>query len=133
MLNPEKILYVDDEEINLYLFKHIFRNKYPVITCSSPLEALEILHENTDIGIVISDMSMPKMNGVEFIEKACKTYPERLYYILTAYEINEEIDKSIENRTVRKCFQKPLNVKEISEEISSALIASYPKDLLSEK
>lgn len=66
------ILYVDDEQLNLQLFATVFKKKFNVITAESGLEGLEKLDKNKDICIVISDMRMPEMNGIEFINTAKK-------------------------------------------------------------
>jgi len=64
-----KILYVDDEEPNLYLFKYNFSKYFEVFTANRGSEALEVLNEQHDIKVVISDMKMPLMSGIEFIKK----------------------------------------------------------------
>ena len=62
------ILYVDDEENNLFSFKAVFRVKYQVFTAISGDEALKIMGEKP-IEIIITDQRMPNMTGVEFLEK----------------------------------------------------------------
>ena len=91
MADEGKILYLDDEETNLFIFRELFRSKFPVITTDNPFEALELLdNEEENIKVVISDMSMPLMNGLEFIEKASINHANKLFYILTAYDLKEE-------------------------------------------
>ncbi len=109
------ILYVDDEEHNLFVFKANFRNKYKVITVLSGQEGLEQLEKSDKkIDAVISDMNMPDMNGVEFITKA-KEKHDIPYYILTGFDNNREIQRAIEAKVVAARFNKPINVPEISE------------------
>lgn len=79
-MNNTKILYVDDEEFNLMLFEANLDYKYNILTALEGYSGLELLTKNNDIKIVISDMKMPKMNGVEFYKK-CKE-PFTTYYIL---------------------------------------------------
>ena len=65
------ILYVDDEDVNLFLFEKTFESYYTVITAKSGDEGLKKIEEHQkDIAVVISDMRMPGMNGIEFIEIA---------------------------------------------------------------
>ena len=68
MNNRIKILYVDDEPINLQLFILNFRKKHQVFTAEDGFKALEVLNREPGIIIVISDMKMPGMNGLEFIK-----------------------------------------------------------------
>jgi two-component system, response regulator, stage 0 sporulation protein F len=115
------ILNVDDEPINRMLFKSIFKNKYNVLTAESGSSGLELLRDNADIDVVISDMKMPGMNGIEFISKARELYPGIIYFILTGFDITPEIQKSLETGLICKCFKKPLNLKEIDETIREKL------------
>ena len=115
------ILYVDDEQLNLQLFAMVFKKKYNVIMAESSFEGLEKLEKNKDISIVISDMKMPKMNGLEFINTAKKKYKNLIYFILTGFEITEEITQAIDNKLINKYFKKPFNSKEIESTINKVM------------
>jgi response regulator RpfG family c-di-GMP phosphodiesterase len=112
------ILYVDDEEPNLFLFQVAFEDKYEIITSISGQEGLEKLNnERNKIIIVISDMKMPEMNGVEFIRTAHKLHSHIGYFILTGYDYNDEIDQAIKDQVVNKFFTKPFKQEEIESAI----------------
>jgi len=115
------VLNVDDEPINRMLFQSVFKNKYRVLTAESGSSGLEILQDNRNIDVVISDMKMPGMNGIEFINKARELFPEKSYFILTGFDITPEIQKSLDTGSICKCFRKPLNMKEIEESINERL------------
>jgi two-component system response regulator (stage 0 sporulation protein F) len=115
------ILYIDDEPINLMLFEMNFKRSYRVITAGNGQEGLEKLHSNPDIRIVISDMKMPGMNGIEFITKAKIEYPDLIYYILTGYDITKEIANAMNDKLIVQCFRKPFNIKEIKDSIQETL------------
>ena len=114
MNNKSKLLYVDDEPLNLYIFEFNFGKKFNVITGISGFEGLAHLKANPDIKIVVSDMSMPGMNGLEFIKKAKGEYPDISFFILTGYNITEDIQKALDEGLINRYFRKPLNAKEIS-------------------
>jgi response regulator RpfG family c-di-GMP phosphodiesterase len=118
--NKTKILYVDDEPINLILFEINFRKKYNVLSANNALEGLELLNTQREIKVIISDMKMPEINGIEFIKRAKILFPEKKFYILTGFEITAEIKQAIDSGLILKYFCKPLNIKEIDESISSA-------------
>lgn len=120
-----KVLYVDDEPINLMLFKTMLRKKYDIITAESGFKGLEELSNNPDIRIVISDMKMPGMNGLEFIKKAKEQFPNVIFCILTGYEITDEIMLALEANLIYQYFQKPFKVVEIENAIKGAV-----KDLI---
>ena len=112
------ILYVDDEDINRFIFEKNFESSYQVHTAFSGTDALDKLNTHSDdISIVISDMRMPGMSGVDFISKAKKTYDKMGYFILTGFDSNDEIEEAINNKIVRKCFKKPLDITEIESAI----------------
>lgn len=108
-----KVLYIDDENPNLLLFKLTFRNEFEVITASSGREGLRMLEEEPEISVVISDMRMPEMNGLEFISEARKNRKDVTYCLLTGYGNTEEIESAVESRIINYCFRKPFNREEI--------------------
>jgi len=116
------VLYVDDEDINLFLFSANFKTKFNIITSLSGEDALEKLDENSDsIIVVISDLRMPVMSGLEFIEKAKIKHDNIFYYILTGFDFSEEVDQALKNKTIHKFFTKPFDAKEIEDTILEAV------------
>lgn len=116
------ILYVDDEEANLFIFEKMFETKYQVLTAHSGREGLESLKgHSADIIVVISDMRMPNMNGVEFIRKAKKDYSNIAYFILTGFDFNDEIEEALNSHLIQKFFTKPFEMNDIEAAISEAV------------
>ncbi|RLD63614.1 MAG: response regulator [Bacteroidetes bacterium] len=113
------VLYVDDEPINLKLFFLNLQKRFNIITAKSGYEGLEQLKLNSNIDVVISDMKMPGMNGIEFIRKASGDFPDVLYFILTGFDINEEIADALNERLIYKYFRKPFNIEEIETTITN--------------
>jgi YesN/AraC family two-component response regulator len=66
-------------------------------------------------------MKMPTMNGLEFITHAKKEFPNLAYYILTGYDITDEIADALNNHLIIRCFQKPFNKKEIEDSIKEVI------------
>jgi response regulator RpfG family c-di-GMP phosphodiesterase len=116
-----KILYVDDEPINLKLFEINFARDFEIFVAEDGSNGLNILEKEPDIKVIISDMKMPGMNGIEFIAKAREKYPAKKYYILTGFEITKEIQDAIESGMILKYFRKPFNIKEIRSTIEMVL------------
>ncbi|GAB4238723.1 MAG: hypothetical protein Tsb0034_14440 [Ekhidna sp.] len=108
------ILYVDDEESNLLVFRIAFENSREVLLANSPEEGLLKLEENKDrVMAVISDMHMPKMNGVKFVDEARKLKSDIPYFILSGYSYDDEIDSALKEKRIKKFFTKPFNIREI--------------------
>ena len=124
-MNPTKqvtVLYVDDEDINLFLFERSFRSHYHVLTANSGEQGLQKLEEKaSDIIVVISDMRMPGMDGITFIKKAKEKHANIAYFILTAFDYSEEINKALEDRLINKFFTKPFDIEQIKASIELAV------------
>jgi two-component system response regulator (stage 0 sporulation protein F) len=117
----KQILYVDDEMINLKLFEANFKRKLSVFTAGDGYSGLKVIDENPCIQIVISDMKMPNMNGMQFIKKSKEKYPNKKYFILTSFDLTSEIQDALNSGLIAKYFRKPFNIKEINLAINAAL------------
>ena len=113
----KKLLYVDDEQINLVLFKMTLSKDFDVVTSESPRQALDLV-ASTDFDFIVSDMNMPDLNGMQFIREAYKISPETSYYILSGYQENDEISKGIEEGLVKRFFTKPFEKQLLMEEFT---------------
>ena len=121
MRNLGVVLYVDDEPINLKLFNIMFRGVYEIITAESGTEALQILDEQTEVSVVITDMKMPLMNGLEFVSAARKIRADIPYFLLSGYGLTPEIEKALRLEWIDGYFQKPLKKSKIEDELSKYL------------
>lgn len=117
----KKVLYVDDESINLFLFEKMFDKYFDLICAGSGMEALEILKNDSNIGLVFADMNMPVMNGVEFIKEAKVDRPDISFLILTAYMMNKEISEAIDEGLIIECMHKPFDREKIVEKVNSLI------------
>jgi response regulator RpfG family c-di-GMP phosphodiesterase len=116
------ILYVDDEKINLNLFKAVFKRNYNVYIAESGNEGLDILKSNK-IDIILTDQRMPGMTGVEFLSKVNDKFPSvpphRL--LTSAYSKPESINKAFTNYQLAKFIPKPWKVNELKEIFNNVL------------
>ena len=96
MIDEKKytILYVDDEESNLRIFRNTFRKQYNIITASSGDEALSLL-ENKEIDLILTDQRMPGMSGIDFLKIAIGKYPELNRILVTAYSDYEILQQAV--------------------------------------
>jgi len=80
-----KILVVDDEEsVRIILKKMLEEGGYIAETANNGEEALEAM-KGTRFDMLISDINMPVMNGVELLNKAKQLYPKMPVIFITAY------------------------------------------------
>lgn len=115
------ILYVDDEPINLKLFKLNFDKFFELYVAESGTEGLEILKDH-DIPIIITDYKMPEMNGMEFIDKAKQYKPEFICFLLSAYKESELRSFEINDQLIDGFISKPWKRDEIIQLINNSYI-----------
>lgn len=126
------VLYVDDEENNLFSFKAVFRVKYQVYTAISGDEALKILGEKP-IEIIITDQRMPNMTGVEFLEKVIELYPDPMRLLLTGYADMNAVVDAVNKGKIFHYLSKPWNEEELDITINRAYDAYLQKEKLKEE
>jgi DNA-binding NtrC family response regulator len=68
------ILYIDDEESNLRIFKNTFRRDFNIFTANSAQNALEMLKE-VNVDVLITDQRMPGMSGTELLKEVKNAVP----------------------------------------------------------
>lgn len=79
-----RILIVDDEQVSLAVLQnHLSHQAYDVICASSGPEALALLEGNTP-NLVISDLIMPGMDGIQLMHQAKERHPALPFIVLTA-------------------------------------------------
>jgi YesN/AraC family two-component response regulator len=116
-----KILYVDDEAINLDLLRLTFLNELEIITAESALEGLEILQQESDIHVVISDLKMPGMSGLDFIKEIKRNYPDKVCMLLTGFMESEVMMEGFNKELLFRYMMKPFNKEELMGSILEAL------------
>jgi len=126
------VLYVDDEENNLFSFKAVFRVKYQVYTAISGDEALKILGEKP-IEIIITDQRMPNMTGVEFLEKVIEKFPDPMRLLLTGYADMNAVVDAVNKGKIFHYLSKPWNEEELDITINRAHEAYLQKEKLKEE
>ncbi len=79
----EKILFVDDEPNILEGIKRQFRREFVIATASRGEEALQRLKSEGPFAVVVSDLRMPEMDGIQFLSKAREISPDSVRMMLT--------------------------------------------------
>ena len=117
-----KILYVDDEAINLELLQLTFMNEFTVITAESALEGSQLLDLHPDIHVILSDLKMPVMNGLEFIKQVKQRHPDKVCMLLTGFMESEIILEGFNQELIFRYLMKPWNKEELGATIQEALL-----------
>lgn len=116
------ILYIDDEESNLRIFKNTFRRDFNIFLASSAQEGIEILRRSK-IDVVITDQRMPGKTGVELLKEIHELFPEipphRL--MLSGYAAPCDIDTAFKEYGLFKFISKPWEADELREIILNVI------------
>lgn len=116
------ILYIDDEEINLRLFKTTFRREYYVITARDAKEGMEVL-SSEKVDLIITDQRMPDITGVEFLKMVQEKWPGippgRL--IISGYSDPEDIEEAYKHYQLYRFIAKPWKETELNDIIKKAI------------
>lgn len=122
------ILVVDDE-LSMREFLEIMLDKegYEVLTASSGEEALQLIGE-ASYDLMLCDMKMPRISGLEVLKKSQELYPHVPVIIITAYSTSESAMEALKIGAY-DYIQKPFQVDEIKLIIQNAL---EKKQLLTE-
>lgn len=106
------ILIVDDEiEITKTIEKHLNLLNIPCCTANNAHEAYK-LHCEKVFPVIISDIVMPEMSGVEFIKKCKAISPTTIFFIMTGFSTLENLMDCMEVG-ISDYFTKPFNDMEI--------------------
>jgi CheY-like chemotaxis protein len=118
-----KILLVEDEKDILNLFQKFFeKSGFYVSAFSEPLLAAQEFMKNNDdndYDLVISDIRMPEMNGIELASIIRKKNKEIPIILMTAYntiDIEPSILKSLD---IEDIISKPIKLKDLIEKINT--------------
>lgn len=84
-MDKPRVLFVDDDPEMLATYRRIFRKKFDVRTSDTPEQGIEALEAGGPVAVVVSDLRMPGMDGVAFLESARQKSPETVRIMLTGY------------------------------------------------
>ena len=91
-MNPEILIIEDEEEMRIALTEVLIRNGYSVHTASNGIEGLELFNKEP-FNMVITDVKMPKISGLEVLKEIKKQSPQIPVIMITAYGT---IDNAVE-------------------------------------
>ena len=94
---------------------------YEILTAESGKEGLEILEDQPDIQLIISDYRMPEMDGVEFLRRAYEYSPETIRIVLSGYADTASVVAAINEGRIYKFIPKPWNDDELKVTIEKAI------------
>jgi PAS domain S-box-containing protein len=121
MANKNTILYVDDNILNLEVFKALVEENYNVIIATDTTEAYQFLKEQ-EVKVLVSDQRMPGEMGLDFFQRIEPEFPNIIKILFTAYQDQDTILQAINQGGIFRYLIKPCNSKEIRMTIDHAIV-----------
>ena len=117
-MQPRKVLVVDDSKLMHKMYEVMLR-QYPLVYASDGRQALDRLQDHADIDLVLLDINMPNMNGLEFLaEMRSDAARADLPVIIISTEGREEDTARGLEAGATAYIKKPFHSEEILEVIS---------------
>jgi response regulator RpfG family c-di-GMP phosphodiesterase len=102
-----EVLCVDDEPQVLEGLRLHLKQHYVVHLAASGAEGLELLRDNGNIGVIVSDMRMPVMDGAKFLKAAQAVAPEAVRMLLTGYTDMQSSIAAVNEGQIFRFISKP--------------------------
>ncbi len=116
-----KILFVDDDPKVLAAYKRTFRKDYPVSTAEGPVEGLGAVAEEGPFAVVVSDLRMPGMDGIEFFTQLKNRCPDTVRIMLTGFADLGAAISAVNQGHVFRFLAKPCAEGEMREALAAGV------------
>ena len=116
-----RVLYVDDEENVLLAVKRHQRKSFDLHTCAVAHEALERIRGGESFAVVVSDLRMPRMDGVEFLKAVQGAMPDATRIMVTGNADLESAKRAVNDGHVYRFLTKPCEPELLREAIHSGV------------
>jgi two-component system, NtrC family, response regulator HupR/HoxA len=122
-MKTRTVLFVDDEERILKSIKRITYNKpFESLFAISGSKALEMLEQNPHVAVLVTDMRMPEMTGLELLRTCKAQYPNIVRIVLSGYSHITTLLTAINQGEIFRYILKPW---ENEEELMDAVNAGF--------
>ena len=130
----DNILFVDDEENILAAFRRQLRKQFSLETAKSGQEGLEMLRTNGPFAVVVADLRMPGMDGIQFLTRVKEISPDTIRMMLTGHaDLSTAID-AVNEGNIFRFLTKPCPVDALVKAIQNGLqqyrLVTAERDLL---
>src|ERR1700722_898252 len=119
-MNAE-ILFVDDDAEILAGFQRSLRKEFKIDTAEGGAAALALIRGRSPYAVVVSDMRMPGMNGVEFLMELEKTSPDTVRMMLTGNADQKTARDAVNQGHIFRFLTKPCPPEELVLALRAAL------------
>lgn len=118
-----EVLIVDDEEPLLLTIAEglsIYKKYFNLHTATNGADAVKVLKSSPVIDLVVTDLSMPKMDGFELLAYMNRNYPKIPVILMTAFG-TPKIEEIVSSMGIFRYLEKPLDINSVADNILEAL------------
>ncbi len=115
------VLFVDDEPHVLDSFRRILHKRFAVSTALGSLAGLDVVKDHTAFAVVISDLRMPDMDGVEFLSKVRELAPDSVRILLTGHADVDAAIAAVNDGAVFRFLAKPCSLEVLVRALTDAV------------
>jgi len=118
---PGRILCVDDDIRILQAFERQFRKQFEIQTAVGPIAALNTIAHADPFAVVVSDLRMPDMDGIEFLSRVREGCPDTVRIILTGYADLRAALAAVNDGKIFQFLTKPCPPEMLTRTLEQAL------------
>lgn len=116
-----QVLFVDDDANILSGYKRALHKRYEIVTCLSGEEGLNKIGSDGPFAVIVADMQMPGMNGIEFLRKAQEAAPSTVRLMLTGNADQKTAADAVNQGHVFSFLTKPCPAESLDLALSNAV------------
>jgi response regulator RpfG family c-di-GMP phosphodiesterase len=116
-----RILCVDDEPNVLQALERQLRKQFEIVTAEGPVQGLEALEKSGPFAVILSDLRMPVMNGIEFLATAKERFPESVRMILSGQADFAATIAAVNEGSIFRFLTKPCENDHLVKALTAAL------------
>jgi len=117
----EKILFVDDEQNILDAFKRQLRKQFRFDTALGAEEGLKAIKEDGPYAVVVSDLRMPKMDGIEFLRRTKELSPETVRMMLSGHADLTNAINAVNEGNIFRFLTKPCPMNQLTKALQDGI------------
>jgi CheY-like chemotaxis protein len=130
----DKILLVDDEPNVLRACERLLHNRFEMDAAAGGAEGLTAVKNKGPYAVVMSDMRMPQMDGVQFLTAVKNLAPDTIRIMLTGYADMQSALSAVNEGNIFRLLSKPCNKQTLVSALSDGLkqyrLVTSEKDVL---
>ncbi|HEY6229177.1 MAG TPA: HD domain-containing phosphohydrolase [Verrucomicrobiae bacterium] len=135
-MKTSRILFVDDDPNVLSAYQRTLRKRYTLDTASSGDAGLALMEKDGPYAVIVADMQMPGMNGVDFLKHAMQKSPDSVRLMLTGNADQKTAADAVNHGHVFSFLSKPCPAESLEAALENALrqyqLICAEKELLEE-